>query len=118
MPDFGRDLPDAGSRFAERRSVPRYQVEWKVELVDPVKNTRTVAQTADLSVRGCRLKTLSSSTELDTILRLRFDRKTETLDIWARVVHLHNDHGLGLAFLRTQDEHRSTLLRWISEEIG
>lgn len=118
MPDFGRDLPDAGSRFAERRSVPRYPVAWSVELVDPVQNTRTVGQTADLSVRGCRLQPLSPPMELDTILRLRFDRKAETLDVWARVVHLHDDHGLGLAFLRTQDEDRSILLRWISEEIG
>jgi hypothetical protein len=118
MSDFARDLPDAGSRFAERRSVPRYSVEWKVELVDPVKNTRLIGQTADLSVRGCRLQPLLPPIEIDTILRLRFGRKTETLDIWARVVHLNNDHGFGLAFLRTHDDDRSILLRWISEEIG
>ena len=106
--------PDAGSRFAEKRRVVRYNVAWPVKIFEPINRRLLDAETSKVSLRGCYVLT-PTTLERDTIIRLLMQREQEKLEIWARVANIADAQGMGLAFLRTEPLQEGVLARWISE---
>jgi PilZ domain-containing protein len=112
---FGHPSPDAGAFFQDRRRVPRYAVRWNAELFDPLHSTRLPAQVMDVSMKGSAVFALHGPIEQDTIVQLKIQRQADSLELWARVVHLTGDDKCGLTFLRTGWNEEKVLLHWLSE---
>jgi hypothetical protein len=51
--NFWSQPPNAGSRFAERRSVPRFEFVAPVEITEPIKKTHISGGVTEISQRGC-----------------------------------------------------------------
>ena len=114
---FGWDPPDAGSRFSERRRAPRYPLKWSVTLFEPLRRTQITSETIDVSVSGCRIVSRGEVIDLESIVQLEIQRRSEALNIWARVARFASENSVALAFLRTRAEDQQQLLRWILDEV-
>jgi hypothetical protein len=51
---FGATPPDAGSRFGERRSVPRFAFIAPLEIHEPITHTHVSGHVTEISQKGCR----------------------------------------------------------------
>lgn len=104
----------AGPRFAQRRSVPRYSLTWRVEVFEPISRNRFATQTSVVSIKGCSILT-AAPFDPNTIVRLQIEWREESAEVWARVTGAPDDGSMGLAFLGS--EHQELLARWIAAEI-
>jgi len=104
---------NAGQRFPQRRTVPRYLLRWQLEIFDPIQRTRVETQTNEVSIKGCCVNG-PSQFDPGAVVRLQFRWQQETAEIWARVTSVQNEGAVGLAFLGTS--HEEILARWIGAE--
>lgn len=112
--DFQRSNPDAGARFAERRSSPRYVLIAIVEIIDPVANIRLSGRTAEISLGGCYVDTLNPLPK-SSIVRLAIQREQGTFESWGRIVYVHEGIGMGVQFFDTPPDQANSLREWIDE---
>lgn len=106
--------PDAGTRFAERRSVPRYPFVAAVELLEPIDRVRLSGRTSELGLNGCYVDVLNPLPH-KTVCQLRIERDCGTFESWGRVVYTHPGIGMGVAFFDTSPEQKATIADWIAE---
>jgi len=106
--------PDAGTRFAERRAVPRYPFVAVVELFEPIARIRLSGRTAEIGLNGCYVDALNPLPP-KTVCQLRIERDRGNFETWARVVYVHAGIGMGVAFFDTAPEQRATITDWIAE---
>lgn len=105
--------PDAGTRFAQRRTVPRYPFVASVEILDILTRTRLVAQIVEISLKGCYLATLNPL-ESNSVIELRIRRDHEVFEALARVVRVEEGKGMGIAFLKIEPPQEHLLRQWIT----
>jgi hypothetical protein len=105
--------PDAGTRFAQRRTVPRYPFVGPVEILDILTRTRLVAQIVEISLRGCYLATLNSL-ESNSVIELRIRQDHEIFEALARVARVEEGKGMGIAFLKIEPPKELLLREWIT----
>jgi hypothetical protein len=110
--NFGSQRPDAGSRFAERRSVPRFEFVAPVEITDPIKNTHIEGHVTEISQNGCFAE-FSSLVTTNSIIRLRIQKGAGAFETWARVVYNRAGAGLGLLFIDTAPDQWKLLAAWL-----
>jgi hypothetical protein len=110
--DYGIKPLDAGARYAERRSVPRYPFVADVEIYEPLSRTRLEGQTSEISANGCYVDVLNPL-EKNTVLQLRILRDGQTFQTWARVAYVQPNLGMGVAFFDTLEEHRRIIADWL-----
>jgi len=103
----------AGQRFPQRRTTPRYLLRWEVQILDPIQRTVVETHTNEISVKGCCVNG-PANFDPGTVVRLRFRRQQESVEIWARATGVQSDGAIGLAFLGTS--HEEVLARWIGAE--
>lgn len=106
--------PDAGTRFAARRAVPRYPFIAPVELFEPVGRIRIAGRISEIGLNGCYVKT-PNPLPAKAVCQLRIERGGGRFETWARVVYIHPGIGMGVAFFETSDDQRATIAEWISE---
>jgi hypothetical protein len=116
---YGRQHPDAGSRYAERRAAPRFELVAPVEITEPISKTYTEGRVVDVSQHGCFAEVVSSLTK-NSIVQLRIRRDEGAFETWARVVYNRPDIGLGLFFINTTPDQGKLLASWLVglKEIG
>ena len=112
--DFSERGPDAGTRFAERRSSPRYLLVATVELIEPVARIRLSGRTAEISLGGCYIDILNPLPK-DSIVELSIHRDTGAFETWGQVRYVHEGIGMGVKFLDTAPEQAKILRQWIDE---
>jgi hypothetical protein len=112
--DYGRKPLDAGARYAERRSVPRYPFVANVEIYEPLGRIRLAGQTSEISANGCYVDVLNPL-EKNTVLQLRILRDGQEFQTWARVAYTQPNLGMGVAFFDTLEEHRRIISDWLVE---
>ena len=106
---------EAGARFAQKRSVPRYPFSANATVVEPLSRIEVAGRTADISARGCYVESIDRF-PLNTVIRLTIEQAGgERFETWGRVVHVRPGTGSGLALFETSPEQRLTLEKWISE---
>jgi hypothetical protein len=106
--------PDAGTRFADRRAVPRYPFVATVELYEPIGRIRLSGRTSEIGLNGCYVDILNPL-PAKTVCQLRIERDCGRFETWARVVYIHPGIGMGVAFFETAPEHKATITDWIAE---
>ncbi len=104
-------MPDV---TVERRSAPRQAMILAAEVVELPRGTTLSARTADISRTGCYVDTLNPIPQGSQV-QLRLTRHEETFVTLARVVYVSPGLGMGLAFLRVEDQQLARLDRWLSE---
>jgi hypothetical protein len=106
--------PDAGARFAERRSVPRYAFVAAVDLFEPVSRTSFQGRTTEIGTRGCYLD-MMNPLPVHTVVQIRIHRETGTFETWGTVAYAQKGLGMGLVFLKTLPEQEKIVEAWIAE---
>jgi hypothetical protein len=110
--DYTSKPLDAGARYAERRSVPRYPFVANVEIYEPLGRIRLDGQTSEISANGCYVDLLNPL-EKNTVLQLRILRDGQSFQTWARVAYVQPNLGMGVAFFDTLEEHRRIIADWL-----
>jgi PilZ domain len=111
---FSSQPPDAGTRFADRRAVPRYPFVAAIEMFEPIARIRIAGRTSEIGLNGCYVDILNPLPE-KTVCQIRIERDSETFETWGRVVYIHPGIGMGVAFFETAPEQRATISEWISK---
>jgi PilZ domain len=112
--DFQRTHPDAGARFAERRSSPRYALIATVEVTEPVAKIHLSGRTAEISLGGCYVDILNPLPK-NSVVQLSIERDQGTFHTWGRVVYVHEGIGMGVQFFDTSSDEADLLKGWIEE---
>ena len=106
---------EAGARFAQKRSVPRYPFSANATVVEPLSRSEVAGRTSDISARGCYVESIDRFPP-NTVIRLTIEQVGgERFETWGRVVHVRPGTGSGLAFFETSAEQRLTLEKWLAE---
>lgn len=105
---------DAGSRFADRRSVPRYPFTGRAAILEPLAPVQLSAQVSEISVKGCYLESVDGLPK-NTVVRVLIHRDDSTFESWGRVVYVHSGIGSGIAFFDTIPAQQKTIERWVLE---
>jgi hypothetical protein len=91
---------DAGSRFANRRSVPRYPFSGAAAVIEPISGTHLAALVSEISARGCYLESLDELPR-NTIMQISIVRNEAAFETWGRIAYVQPGTGSGVAFLDT-----------------
>jgi hypothetical protein len=105
---------EAGSRFAERRSVPRYRYVAGARIIEPLTQTRLRAQTSEISAKGCYIDKLDELAK-NTVIQILIHRDSGAFESWARVAYVTPGIGTGIVFFDTLPAQQQTINGWIAE---
>ncbi|MGA9142325.1 MAG: PilZ domain-containing protein [Candidatus Acidiferrales bacterium] len=105
---------DAGARFAQKRSVPRYPFSARVTILEPITRSELSARTSDISLRGCYIESIDQLPK-NTIIRICIEQAAARFETWGRVAHVQVGSGSGIAFFETSAEQQRTMEGWITE---
>jgi hypothetical protein len=110
--NFWSQPPSAGSRFAERRSVPRFEFVAPVEITEPIKKTHISGRRYRNQPK--RLFCRSPAPLADnSIIQLRIQRDKGAFETWGRVIYNRPGVGLGLVFIDTAPDQSKLLAAWL-----
>jgi PilZ domain len=112
--DFVSNPPDAGARFSDRRSSPRYALIASVEITDPIGRIQLSGRTSEVSLGGCYVDVLNTLPS-GTVIQIRIQRDQGTFETWGRVKYVHESIGMGVMFFQTTPEQKEILRGWIAE---
>jgi hypothetical protein len=115
--DFLTSPPDAGARYAERRSVPRYPFIASAEVFEPVSRTELAGRTSEISTKGCYIDLLNPLPR-NSVIRIRILRDQGTFETWGRVAYTQEGLGMGIAFLQTAPDQERVIADWVGELSG
>jgi hypothetical protein len=104
--------PDAGSRFSDRRSVPRFAFVAPIDLVEPVAKTHTSGRIIELSQLGCFAE-VGDPLAVNSVVQLRIHHGADAFETWARVIYNRSGIGMGLRFMDTGARQLASLLKWL-----
>jgi hypothetical protein len=105
---------EAGARFAQKRSVPRYPLAVPAVILEPLTQTELSCRTSDISLRGCFVEAVDRF-PTNTVIRINIERDEEIFETWCRVAHVQKGIGTGVAFFEHPAEARLTIQSWIAE---
>lgn len=111
---YSNPAPDAGSRYAERRSVPRYRTSAPAEVLEPLAELRISGSVTEISLHGAYV----SGAELlpaHAVFQMRIHGDKGMVEAWGRVVYVHPGAGMGVSFLKIEDRGRETLKSWLAD---
>jgi hypothetical protein len=111
---YSRSSVDAGSRYSERRSVPRYRAAGEAQLLEPLSNLRLAANLTEISLHGCYVST-AEPLPRHSVFQIRIERQGAAVDAWARVAYVQTGKGMGVSFLKIEAEAQQVLRAWLEE---
>jgi hypothetical protein len=103
---------EAGARFAQKRSVPRYPFAARVTVLEPISGLEFAGRTSDISLRGCFVESVDQF-PLNSIVQVRIEAASEAFETWGRVAHVHRALGTGVSFLQTTPDQQLILQTWV-----
>jgi hypothetical protein len=106
-------LTDAGSRFAERRAVPRYPLMAEIEVFEPLERAKLTASISEIGLHGCYIR-MSSPLQQNTVIQLLIRKHGESFKSWGMVVYAHEGRGMGMEFFRPEPSQVKILRGWIT----
>ena len=99
----------------ERRCAQRQPFIATTEVIDVRTGGRSWVRTTDLSMNGCYIDTLNPF-PLDTIVRLRIQKESTTVELCAKVISCHRGSGMGLVFEGITPAQRAALAQWLLKQ--
>jgi hypothetical protein len=114
LKDFSNGPVEAGARHAQKRSVPRYPLIAAVEIYEPLSHTRLAGRTTEIALNGCYVE-VGNPLSRNTVVQVHIHQDHRDLRAWARVAYVHENNGMGLAFLGNPADHLPVIADWIQE---
>lgn len=105
---------EAGARFAQKRSVPRYPLAVPAVILEPLTQTELSGRSADISLTGCFVESVDRFLT-NTVIQIKIERDGEVFETWCRVAHVKKGVGTGVAFFEYPAKARLTIQSWIAE---
>lgn len=115
--EYEKGPEEAGSRYEERRAVPRYSLIADVHLFDPIGGTQLKAFISEIGAHGCFIK-VPDPLKVHTVIQLTIERRGESFKSWGMVVYAQEGRGMGINFFRPEPSQVKTLLSWIGDLRG
>jgi hypothetical protein len=103
---------EAGARFAQKRSVPRYPFAARVTVLEPISGLELTGRTSDISLKGCFVESVDQF-PLNSIVQVRIEVASESFETWARVAHVHAALGTGIGFFQISPDQQLILQTWV-----
>ena len=110
--NFWSQPPNADSRFAERRSVPRHDFVAPIENTVPIRKTHISSDVTEISQRDCFAEVPRSLAD-NPIIQLRIQRDESTFETLGRVIYNRPGIRLGLVFIDTAPDQSKLLPAWL-----
>jgi hypothetical protein len=107
---------DAGARFAQKRSVPRYPFAARAVILEPLSRREFAGRTSDISLQGCFIESVDQF-PTKTIVHIRLELTGESFNTWGRVAHVRTALGAGLSFFNTSAGQQIILEKWVKEAV-
>ena len=104
-------MPDV---TVERRSAPRHAMVLAAEVIELPRGTKLNARTSDVSRTGCYIDTLNPIPQ-GAEVRLRLTHGEEGFVAVGRVAYVSYGLGMGIVYIKVEDEQLARLDRWFSE---
>jgi hypothetical protein len=104
-------MPDV---TVERRSAPRHAMVLAAEVIELPRGAKLNARTADICRTGCYIDTLNPIPQGSEV-RVRITHHEDVFVALARVVYVSYGLGMGIDFVKVEDEQLARLDRWFSE---
>lgn len=101
-------------QYAEKRTVPRYNLIASVELIEPVSSVRIAGRISELSRKGCYVDALNNLPP-QTVIQIRISRDKGTFTSQGRVVYVQEAMGMGIAFVNPAADQLKLLDAWLAE---
>jgi hypothetical protein len=98
---------------SERRHAPRYPFIAEAEVTETSSDTKLVAKTSDLSIRGCFLDMLNPSPQ-GTNVRVTISHEGATFTALGSVVFVLPNMGMGVVFTSVEHGQQAILQKWIA----
>jgi hypothetical protein len=106
------EQPDAGSRFAQPRSIPRFTFIAPVEITDSITKAQIQGRVTEISQHGCFVE-VSKPLQLSSVVQLRIPRGDSAFHTWARVIYDRANVGFGFLFINTHSDQSKLLEIWL-----
>ena len=110
--DPSEQIPDEGSRFADRRRFPRFAFGASAEIAEPIEKLRFLGRAIQISQGGCFVE-LSEAPTVNLTAQLRIDKGVESFGTWVRVIYNRPSSGVGLRFMATAPDEMKVLRAWL-----
>jgi len=107
---------DAGARFAQKRSVPRYPFAARAVVLEPLSRREFAGRTSDISLKGCFIESVDQF-PTKTIVQIKLELTGESFNTWGRVAHVRTALGAGLSFFNTSAGQQIILEKWVKEAV-
>lgn len=107
---------EAGARFAQKRSVPRYPFAAQAVILEPVSRREFAGTTPDISLKGCFIESVDQF-PAKTIVQIKLELAGESFNTWGRVAHVRTALGTGLTFFNTPAGQQIILEKWVKEAV-
>ena len=104
-------------QWTNQRSVLRCALVSSAEVTDLHSGTRLSARISELGVGGCYVDALTPFPE-GTLVKLRIIRDQGAFESNGRVVYMHANFGMGVAFTNVTSDQRSILEAWIADIVS
>jgi hypothetical protein len=98
---------------SERRHAPRYPFIADAHVIEISSDTKLVAKTSDLSIRGCFLDMLNPSPK-GTDVRVTISHERATFTALGTVVFILQNMGMGVVFTSVEPDQQAILQKWIA----
>lgn len=108
-----KTIEGAGSRFPERRTVPRFRFAGTLELTDPVTKTHTSGRVTEIGERGCFAE-VENPLVVQSVVQVRIHQGENEFKTWALIVYQRTG-GIGLHFLDTPEDELRLLSSWLDD---
>lgn len=105
-------IPDAGSRFADRRTVPRFAFDAPAELLEPIERAHIFGRVTEISQKGCFAE-VPDPFAAGPVVRLKITNGAEIFTTWARELYHRSGSGVGLRFIDTAPDQTKIVMAWV-----
>jgi hypothetical protein len=99
--------------FPNKRAVLRCQFVASTEVIERESETQLSARTSEIGLGGCYVDTLNPF-PTGTLVIVRINRDGGVFECEAKVVYIHANCGMGIAFTNIALDQRRLLQNWIA----
>lgn len=114
MASTENNFMSAGSRYPERRSVPRFAFSAEAQIQEPVERVSMSGLVTTISKGGCFVK-VQKPLNRGTVMKVRIQNGDTWFETWARVADQRSDltDGMAVVFFGTAPEQVQLLESWL-----
>lgn len=100
--------------YTQRRTVPRYNFVATAEMTDDATAACLAGRISEISRKGCYVDILNTL-PVDTVLNVQIFRDAGTFTTKGKIIYIHQQMGMGIAFIDPAPDQLKVLDAWLAE---